>query len=861
MDEILEQSAKTPVLSETAIEKQPSSDHCLNSDKTIVESISSDVSEKHKKPFTAAKSKNLKPKSIKWQDREESSKHIDKLVGDPLQNALLKEVFFSISEDDLKGGRKKRSPVVKKFEENETKKSVKIYKQKRTKNRFVSSLADNSRERLINTKEADIKRQAANLEGLKKKDLIGLIHNYEQALKYKTKFKDIENLNIKDNVGEEFLTNLDISILKKKAEAKILSSMVKRYQILNNSMKVNDLFENFANLHGNTDTKLEIDHLLNLKKELDGMSCQLNELYESEIKFFSNMLDEADAEKAKSSLKEQLANIFYPKVKKVVENAAEKRGILSDHQLLNKPVKKQKKDQLNPEQLQKAALLAEQQKQRKEYEDEIVENFMDSHLLNVSAEHPMFFDEIDDVKANDNEIIHYYDVLGKTTLSAQSRYKSATVDVIVSALFPDITEKYIIHSNANIGTKDNFSIDSLMVIYDLMQLNNIIYFNRKDKKINDLLYHFYVDLCKRNKSLKLDGTKITNFVDMINQYNMLVKNTKLLKKDMLKNANQLYTSTRLPTYFSNFICNYVYGRIVIPEAKKLSKYVGFSDKTYGELLPDFLLMVFYKCQLGYNSNFVDLGCGIGNTNYYASLLSNVNSTFGCEIMENPSDLCVKYGEYFKKIISLFGIQNHSEFNFSLKKSFIDNNEVVEKLKKCDVLLLNNFIFSGDINIAATNLANNLPIGAKIIHLKPLMTMNKDDVNKITRTRIDYNLNKKQQIHNIIKTNQSTKVSDLNSKADVIIGDKKRQFLKDEDLEESVRKIRDSLRIRNVDGSLIEKFNEDSDNLVEVTKLLLDEKLLVSFKFAMPSGDMVSWTSDNACYHFYISKVVSISELL
>ncbi|KAL6950293.1 hypothetical protein ACO0OE_000770 [Hanseniaspora uvarum] len=820
MDEILEQSAKTPVLSETAIEKQPSSDHCLNSDKTIVESISSDVCEKHKKPFTAAKSKNLKPKSIKWQDREESSKHIDKLVGDPLQNALLKEVFFSISEDDLKGGRKKRSPVVKKFEENETKKLI------------------SSRERLINTKEAEIKRQAANLEGLKKKDLIGLIHNYEQALKYKTKFKDIENLNIKDNVGEEFLTNLDISILKKKAEAKILSSMVKRYQILNNSMKVNDLFENFANLHGNTDTKLEIDLLLDLKKELDGMSCQLNELYESEIKFFSNMLDEADAEKAKSSLKEQLANIFYPKVKKVVENAAEKRGILSDHQLLNKPVKKQKKDQLNPEQLQKAALLAEQQKRRKEYEDEIVENFMDSHLLNVSAEHPMFFDEIDDVKTNDNEIIHYYDVLGKTTLSAQSRYKSATVDVIVSALFPDITEKYIIHSNANIGTKDNFSIDSLMVIYDLMQLNNIIYFNRKDKKINDLLYHFYVDLCKRNKSLKLDGTKITNFVDMINQYNMLVKNTKLLKKDMLKNANQLYTSTRLPTYFSNFICNYVYGRIVIPEAKKLSKYVGFSDKTYGELLPDFLLMVFYKCQLGYNSNFVDLGCGIGNTNYYASLLSNVKSTFGCEIMENPSDLCVKYGEYFKKIISLFGIQNHSEFNFSLKKSFIDNNEVVEKLKKCDVLLLNNFIFSGDINIAATNLANNLPVGAKIIHLKPLMTMNKDDVNKITRT-----------------------LSDLNSKADVIIGDKKRQFLKDEDLEESVRKIRDSLRIRNVDGSLIEKFNEDSDNLVEVTKLLLDEKLLVSFKFAMPSGDMVSWTSDNACYHFYISKVVSISELL
>lgn len=58
----------------------------------------------------------------------------------------------------------------------------------------------------------------------------------------------------------------------------------------------------------------------------------------------------------------------------------------------------------------------------------------------------------------------------------------------------------------------------------------------------------------------------------------------------------------------------------------------------------------------------------------------------------------------------------------------------------------------------------------------------------------------------------------------------------------------------------ETLNQESDNLVEVTRLILDDKMLVSLKYAMPSGDMVSWTSDNDWYSFYISKVVDLSAL-
>ncbi|CAI8505284.1 unnamed protein product [Hanseniaspora opuntiae] len=572
------------------------------------------------------------------------------------------------------------------------------------------------------------------------------------------------------------------------------------------------------------------------------------------------MLKGVDSKVAKASLVDDVSKVSYPGARAILKKGSVKREAPVEEEITSKPIKKQKKVNSNTVKKSNRELLLEKEKQaREEYEQEVSENFMESTVISISSENPLFYNMLSDIPVDDVELINFYDVLGKTAPSSNSRYSSATVNVVVSALFPNKTEKYIIHSSNNVGTRDNFSIDSLMVIYDLMQLNNIIYINRKIEPLNDLLYSFYKELCIRSKKTRFDPSRISVFVDMINQYNDILQSSKMNKRTMLKNANDLYIKRKLPKYFCNFICNYVYGRIVIPEAKKLSKYVGFSDKTYGELLPDFLSMVFDKCQLGYNSNFVDLGSGIGNTNYFASLIGNVSSTFGCEIMENPSDLCVKYGEYFRKIMKLFGINIHSEYNFSLKRSFIDNEDVVKNLKQCDVLLLNNFIFSGDINIEATNLINNLPIGAKVIHLKPLMTMNKAAVSRVTKARIDYNVNKMQEIHNIVEESSINRRQTF-SKTGVVFDEKKTHYLKDAELDDLDRVIRDSLRIKNEDGSLNETLNQESDNLVEVTRLILDDKMLVSLKYAMPSGDMVSWTSDNDWYSFYISKVVDLSAL-
>lgn len=855
MDGSLENTSTTPVLTNNKDRSQPSSDHSISSDKTIDEPAISESSKLEQK----------KPKlhTFKWQDRTQLSKHVDSLVGNPIEKALLKEIFFPISEDDLKERRKRRSPVKTVVPEEKPKVTIKFDHQKQSIDNITGILDDLDKitnERLITTKEAEIKKTSNSLENVNKPDLKALIQNYERQLKYKTKLKDVENLTIKDQIGAEYLSNLEIKILQRKAELKNIVSTTNKYKNLKSTISINKLFKDFVNKHGDNDAKLLAKDMLILKGELDSMNLELKKLYECETKFFHSMLKGVDSKVAKASLVDDVSKVSYPGARAILKKGSVKREAPVEEEITSKPVKKQKKVNSNTVKKSNRELLLEKEKQaREEYEQEVSENFMESTVISISSENPLFYNMLSDIPVDDVELINFYDVLGKTASSSNSRYSSATVNVVVSALFPNKTEKYIIHSSNNVGTRDNFSIDSLMVIYDLMQLNNIIYINRKIEPLNDLLYSFYKELCIRSKKTRFDPSRISVFVDMINQYNDILQSSKMNKRTMLKNANDLYIKRKLPKYFCNFICNYVYGRIVIPEAKKLSKYVGFSDKTYGELLPDFLSMVFDKCQLGYNSNFVDLGSGIGNTNYFASLIGNVSSTFGCEIMENPSDLCVKYGDYFRKIMKLFGINIHSEYNFSLKRSFIDNEDVVKNLKQCDVLLLNNFIFSGDINIEATNLINNLPIGAKVIHLKPLMTMNKAAVSRVTKARIDYNVNKMQETHNIVEETSINRRQTF-SKTGVVFDEKKTHYLKDAELDELDRVIRDSLRIKNEDGSLNETLNQESDNLVEVTRLILDDKMLVSLKYAMPSGDMVSWTSDNDWYSFYISKVVDLTAL-
>lgn len=850
MDDSLENPSTTPVLTNNDERTHPSSDHSLSSDKTMDEPANSETSKPQLYTF-------------KWQDRTQLSKHVDSLVGNPVEKALLKEIFFPISEDDLKERRKRRSPVKNVVPEEKPKITAKFdYKKKSIDN--ITGILDDldkiTNERLITTKEAEIKKTSNSLENVNKPDLKALIQNYERQFKYKTKLKDVENLSIKDQIGSEYLSSLEIKILQRKAELKNIISTTNKYKNLKSTISINKLFKDFVKQHGDNDAKLLAEDLLVLKGEVDDMNHQLKKLYECETKFFQSMLKGVGSKVAKASLVKDVSKVLYPGARATLKKVSVKREAPVEQEITSKPVKKQKTLKSNVVTKSKQELLLETEKQaREEYEQEVSENFMESTVINISSENPLFYSTLSDIPVEDVELINFYDVLGKTAPSSNSRYSSATVNVVVSALFPNKTEKYIIHSSNNVGTRENFSIDSLMVVYDLMQLNNIIYLDRKIESLNDLLYSFYKELCIRSKKARYDPSRISVFVDMINQYNDILQSSKINKRNMLKHANDMYIKRKLPKYFCSFICNYVYGRIVIPEAKKLSKYVGFSDKTYGELLPDFLSMVFDKCQLGYNSNFVDLGSGIGNTNYFASLISNVSSTFGCEIMENPSDLCVKYGDYFRNIMKLFGINIHSVFNFSLKKSFIDNIDVVKNLKQCDVLLLNNFIFSGDINIEATNLISNLPVGAKVIHLKPLMTMNKAAVSRVTKARIDYNVNKMQETHNIVDENSTNRRQNA-SNTGVVFDEKKTRYLNDKELDELDRMIRDSLRIKNEDGSLNEALNQESDNLVEVTRLLLEDKMLVSLKYAMPSGDMVSWTSDNDWYSFYISKVVDLTEL-
>ncbi|XBW35344.1 hypothetical protein QEN19_000910 [Hanseniaspora menglaensis] len=448
------------------------------------------------------------------------------------------------------------------------------------------------------------------------------------------------------------------------------------------------------------------------------------------------------------------------------------------------------------------------------YLAETKEIFETKKALDVFKQNPFFVKKLKktcEFLKKPQTILHFSDTLVEKDKNFAPGEHSF-IDLIISPLWPTLKERYVILGNPEIKAINGFQIDSLREIYDLLQLNNYIFFKEKEELINNLIFDFYKNLVKRKNNAKYDFRNVSIFEKLINQWNDFVTSNVYSSKELLKNASEVYLNKKLPLFFMKYISNYTYGRTILPNAKKLTKYKGFSDKTYGELMSDFLILAFDKCGMNSKTKYVDLGSGIGNTNFFASLAYNVESSFGCEIMQNPSELCVLYQNYFVKMLEVFGINNHTSLSFDLEKSFMDNDIVKEKLKSCDILLLNNFIFSPVINIEVTKLVSYLPPGAKIIHLKPLQTLEKQNTLRRRKEQINYNEN---SIDSIEFFGQNSTKALSESSAD----------------NEENNKIFDN--IRDYKGK---------------------ERILITSKYQMPCGDMVSWTTNNDQYNYFITEI-------
>ncbi|CCH60651.1 hypothetical protein TBLA_0D01440 [Henningerozyma blattae CBS 6284] len=258
-----------------------------------------------------------------------------------------------------------------------------------------------------------------------------------------------------------------------------------------------------------------------------------------------------------------------------------------------------------------------------------------------------------------------------------------------------------------------------------------INFENIDKRFNPMLeigkiieYTYLIFLPERFKSnferniitplnLSYDNLNKEDFIRIVSLHNETLR--KIPRKEIL---SQLKNIKSIPQSFIHDFLQCVYSRIVTPRANDLKHYEAFSNNVYGELLPKFLSDVFMQCNLNSNSIFIDLGSGVGNCVVQAALEYGCKLSFGCEIMKNASTLTELQQVELENRCKLFGIRLQA-IDFSLRTSFVNNEKVSTLLKKCDVVLVNNFLFDSDLNKQVENTLKDLKIGCKVISLKNL----------------------------------------------------------------------------------------------------------------------------------------------
>lgn len=269
-------------------------------------------------------------------------------------------------------------------------------------------------------------------------------------------------------------------------------------------------------------------------------------------------------------------------------------------------------------------------------------------------------------------------------------------------LFHNFSESYEVNFQ-----KERVKYDPMLEIGKLIEYFILIYLPNdywQRKLTNEILIPL-------NKAY--DNNDQLTFIQTIKNYNNVISN---IPRSLIK--LHLSEKKTLPQSFIHDFLQIIYCRSIHPHANKLKNYQAFSNFVYGELLPNFLSDVFNKCSLNKDSIFIDLGSGVGNCVIQASLEFGCKLSAGCEIMNNASELTEIQLNELNNRCKLMGI-NVSPIEFILRQSFVGNERVIELLKKCDVLLINNFLFDSKLNEEVEKLIQNCKIGCKIITLKNL----------------------------------------------------------------------------------------------------------------------------------------------
>lgn len=308
-----------------------------------------------------------------------------------------------------------------------------------------------------------------------------------------------------------------------------------------------------------------------------------------------------------------------------------------------------------------------------------------------------------------NNIVHAADIIRNTIKIYRTDhevYKLQKVDLHFP--FSDYKEHYLLAL-----PKDDVQFNPFDEIGKLMELMAIAFFPPSDKlkvmnleQPKDCIVGKYIEAFENND--------IEGLLKCISEFNCLIDN--------LRTSGQIFEYTKkrktFPRELIYEILNQCYLRRVLPESKKLSIYKAFSNEVYGELMPSFLTTVYAKCNLDHNCCFIDLGSGVGNCVIQAALEYGCES-HGVEIVENASRLGDLQAEEFELRCRVFGLKPGAVNLFS-QQSFVNNPPVKKVVDKCEVILVNNYLFDNPLNKKVIELFQDLKVGTKIISLKPIV---------------------------------------------------------------------------------------------------------------------------------------------
>lgn len=215
---------------------------------------------------------------------------------------------------------------------------------------------------------------------------------------------------------------------------------------------------------------------------------------------------------------------------------------------------------------------------------------------------------------------------------------------------------------------------------------------------------------KRRLRRALAVASQSQFREAVDDYNKTIE--RLRNSGSL--AKHLDATQRIGLPWVERILIQIYARTVSPRVESLRQYENGTDNVYGELLPRFCSNIFKETKLKSGQVFVDLGSGVGNVVLQAALEIGCES-WGCEMMSNACDLAELQQAEFKARCRLWGIAPGK--THLVQGDFLEQESIVNVLKRADVVLINNQAFTPQLNNELINHFLDMKEGCQIVSLK------------------------------------------------------------------------------------------------------------------------------------------------